>query len=786
MNPGFHIIEGDQTLIIINKHPHLLELSSHREKDSRVITEYQLILGEDETGMSCIRIQSHIYFILLDHLQFIPQLLPLHVQRLLQLIQGSPQAPNLFHEVFSLFLCGFQFLFNRLVEIISPLFNGAHQSSEDLLSVGYLSVCVYFAAVFCVFDLFNLSFSLLDHLLNFRRHLPQLGGLHFIFLLYRYNRMGPVVTICAELTHTHLVSLAEQLQELVVFLTHPVFQTVHRLDQQMFLQACDSLMWLQNFAIQVLQKLCPQAVVTGLLNTSRQMEQEKLSSDQEVLAEAIPRHRPQVGYSLPTDAYGEHRDGRTDHQGLFKTTDTIKRAVQWWRGGEESQCPVTWTEDWIERLTKGAASSRVDMNPGFHIIEGDQTLIIINKHPHLLELSSQRETDSRVTLKYQLIIVEENSPVAFLWGLYEDTIPVDGLSGHSYTPSSLVFNLDLKGELGLSCIRIQSHIYFILLDHLQFSSTQLLHLHVQHLLQLIQGSPQAPNVWRRTGLHRGPVPGVWRILQGTEGLEEVEVVFSLFDEAFSLFLCGFQFLFNGLIEIISPLFNGAHQSSEDLLSVSYLSVCVCFAAVYCVLDLFNLSFSLLDHLVNFKLYLPQLGGLHRYNRMGPVVTVCAELTHTHLVSLAEQLQELVVFLTLPVFQTVHRLDQQMFLQDCDSLMWLQLYSVSRGPRSMEAFKEIDLDQDKTLTREEFDGSAPPRPQSAVLSLKPPCENLMDVEVRMFGAERPGLGGGGGGRTDGDGRLESHFHSQVKTADVVSWPPQEIKTPEERLVHQTAA
>ncbi|KAK0132961.1 Peptidyl-prolyl cis-trans isomerase FKBP7 [Merluccius polli] len=50
---------------------------------------------------------------------------------------------------------------------------------------------------------------------------------------------------------------------------------------------------------------------------------------------------PKVGYSLPTDAYGEHRDGRTDHQGLFKTTDTIKRAVQWWRGGEESQCPAT-------------------------------------------------------------------------------------------------------------------------------------------------------------------------------------------------------------------------------------------------------------------------------------------------------------------------------------------------------------------------------------------------------------------------------------------------------------
>ena len=42
----------------------------------------------------------------------------------------------------------------------------------------------------------------------------------------------------------------------------------------------------QNFVIQVLQKLCPHGVVTGLLNTSRQMGHEKLSSDQEV-AEAI-------------------------------------------------------------------------------------------------------------------------------------------------------------------------------------------------------------------------------------------------------------------------------------------------------------------------------------------------------------------------------------------------------------------------------------------------------------------------------------------------------------------
>ena len=31
---------------------------------------------------------------------------------------------------------------------------------------------------------------------------------------------------------------------------------------------------------------------------------------------------------------------------------------------------------------------------------------------------------------------------------------------------------------------------------------------------------------------------------------------------------------------------------------------------------------------------------------------------------------------------------------------VELYSVSRGPRSMEAFREIDLDQDKSLNKEE--------------------------------------------------------------------------------------
>ena len=61
----------------------------------------------------------------------------------------------------------------------------------------------------------------------------------------------------------------------------------------------------QNLVIQVLQKLCPHGVVTGLLNTSRQMGHEKFSSDQEVLAEAIPRHRRQ-GLCIEKSNYSCH------------------------------------------------------------------------------------------------------------------------------------------------------------------------------------------------------------------------------------------------------------------------------------------------------------------------------------------------------------------------------------------------------------------------------------------------------------------------------------------------
>ena len=71
----------------------------------------------------------------------------------------------------------------------------------------------------------------------------------------------------------------------------------------------------------------------------------------------------------------------------WTTNDALVCLIDRWddQGGRVFTSIMTiWTEEWIERPTEGAASSRVDMNPGFHIIEGDPTLIIINKHPHLL------------------------------------------------------------------------------------------------------------------------------------------------------------------------------------------------------------------------------------------------------------------------------------------------------------------------------------------------------------------------------------------------------------------
>ena len=56
------------------------------------------------------------------------------------------------------------------------------------------------------------------------------------------------------------------------------------------------------------------------------------------------------------------------------------------RGGVFTSIIRSGTEEWIEFLGEGAASERVDMRPGLHIIKGDHTLLIVHKYPHLLVL----------------------------------------------------------------------------------------------------------------------------------------------------------------------------------------------------------------------------------------------------------------------------------------------------------------------------------------------------------------------------------------------------------------
>lgn len=56
------------------------------------------------------------------------------------------------------------------------------------------------------------------------------------------------------------------------------------------------------------------------------------------------------------------------------------------RGGVFTALIKTGTEEWQEILIEGAAGIGVDKSCSIDIIKGDQTLIIIHKHPNLLRL----------------------------------------------------------------------------------------------------------------------------------------------------------------------------------------------------------------------------------------------------------------------------------------------------------------------------------------------------------------------------------------------------------------
>lgn len=63
------------------------------------------------------------------------------------------------------------------------------------------------------------------------------------------------------------------------------------------------------------------------------------------------------------------------------------------RGGVFTTIIKRGTEEWVEFLSEGAASKGVDKSCSIYVIKGDQTLLIIHKHPHLLKLTLQREID---------------------------------------------------------------------------------------------------------------------------------------------------------------------------------------------------------------------------------------------------------------------------------------------------------------------------------------------------------------------------------------------------------
>lgn len=130
----------------------------------------------------------------------------------------------------------------------------------------------HFAQLYIQFDLLHLHLSIMDHLLNlslnafhlslkrknkkecyvYKPHVEDHQGRGFrahllvvALLFHRDGVVGAVVGFGAQHTDTPLVGSAEQLQQPVVLLAHPVLQHGHRLDQLVNPQGGDSQVGLQ-------------------------------------------------------------------------------------------------------------------------------------------------------------------------------------------------------------------------------------------------------------------------------------------------------------------------------------------------------------------------------------------------------------------------------------------------------------------------------------------------------------------------------------------------------------
>ncbi len=89
---------------------------------------------------------------------------------------------------------------------------------------------------------------------------------------------------------------------------------------------------------------------------------------------------------------------------------------------------ITRIKEWVEFLSEVAVSKGADQSCSINVIKGNQTLVIMHKHPHLHRLRLQRETDWRVRKSKVLISIQQtNLPGTIL----RFTLLVDRLSNHS-------------------------------------------------------------------------------------------------------------------------------------------------------------------------------------------------------------------------------------------------------------------------------------------------------------------------------------------------------------------
>ena len=113
-------------------------------------------------------------------------------------------------------------------------------------------------------------------------------------------------------------------------------------------------------------------------------------------------------------------------------------------GGVSAAIVKTGAEDWKELLCEVTSSEGEDVRPGIHIVEGDFTLLVVDKHSDLLNHLAQMAVDCRVCIGLKLSSISQtNGPVTVLGDRLHFALSVDGMVHNSYIPFGFVLNLDL-------------------------------------------------------------------------------------------------------------------------------------------------------------------------------------------------------------------------------------------------------------------------------------------------------------------------------------------------------